>query len=746
MLQFTPVQRGKGVSDATRDVPIPSLALDPADNLYVAVSGGIGIMRRNATMVEQFCPADPQKIVRDGNITNHATIGGAYSLSWDDDLLHPGIARDNLFMTLERRDTLKFGGLWFVDMVVPGLRLIVGDQVRTIVGSPGAPYRDGISRISNVDDDDGEELYASFTSPMQCHRMNRTTKVVIIEGFTQTITSRIRILDMSNWTVKTLAFAKPLPFIGRSFKHHDCLFRDPSFVTPNKLMLTTISSPAETSSTVLDLTTEKLDPHAPGIHPTDHDYAPFASNTPLYAMESNMSGVTTVMYTFDGRQIGMIEEAGSIAYVAAIKSIVRVNRQGVSISKNCFPSEKFPPWKVHSPVEDVSLLINNNLIPGYEVFTHKATGRSWRVHGLVLDALWSTQDTRWVFDTKPLGEFIKKSTALPVDVIDTFIRLLHHAPVFDGLETKAKLALALKMLYLASVAKMEEKRLLPWFIDFLKTLPVDLLHTTLIDTWNDTTTTPWNLDDHTILCLVIEVGLNSMDLFLARPDINTPGKVRDANKLSAYVVRGNSSVYQYGLELSGLRRGNISWYPIKPADGSPSVQKIVQSIPSELAYFSSSAMTSGNSLEDLEHFANDCIFVLANYPYVARAITILCFLRWPWFRRQLELPKIAKRERIFKLPSWVTPSICTAIIDSIMCELHSDLSIADMSALLTHGHELELWPSPAGPAHGVFGKLLTRCSSTLLDYSLFSVPSSKATPSTSTFSFTPTLPLDSLPL
>lgn len=114
------------------------------------------------------------------------------------------------------------------------------------------------------------------------------------------------------------------------------------------------------------------------------------------------------------------------------------------------------------------------------------------------------------------------------------------------------------------------------------------------------------------------------------------------------------------------------WYPLKTSDPNLSIvdlfnQNVNGPQPSGARNFSSSPSSPSNetfSAERKHSFKNYFLFILPTFSKVAIAKGPLLSLRWRWFRRMLELPGCEEsRTRIVTLPSWITPKICTVILD-----------------------------------------------------------------------------------
>lgn len=349
-------------------------------------------MRKGQPLIEQLVQEDLEG-VKDGNIKTEARAGLVMDIEWD-----PLRAEttDVRYTTFNR--TPVDGGLWLVDAGAPSLRLLLGDQLLTVLGPSSsalsttvapsrqtALQRDGVARILPGKP---EDAYATLSAPLFCLRTNIGPTFAIAEGYPldNSIHSRTRILNTLTWNVKTLTPSVvdgPLDsFPLRSFDHRPCIVMHQH--NPNSTTIY-LWNPDGTNA-VRDVSTEALDAETPESPPkVDDGYLSMVSNLPLFCR--TIPGALSWLILKDYRNIATLEVDGPFAYIKSTSALVRVSRQDVTISTNfALPyrdkSGDFKPWKRPLGYEDRSVLIDNDVLPGSLLLTHDLSGRTWRVHRL----------------------------------------------------------------------------------------------------------------------------------------------------------------------------------------------------------------------------------------------------------------------------------------------------------------------------------------------------------------------------
>lgn len=152
---------------------------------------------------------------------------------------------------------------------------------------------------------------------------------------------------------------------------------------------------------------------------------------------------------------------------------------------------------------------------------------------------------------------------------------------------------------------------------------------------------------------------------------------------------------------------NTAWFPLKPIEPHQSIVDLFQRIAKER--YTSETSSDSQYASDKDHFKNDVLFLLEDCTSVARAKDIHMYLRWTWFRRMMHLKDFEEaRTRIVHLPSWVTPNICTAVLDSVMGEFEGELTDEEACTVLINGGELDL-VNLEGEPYPPFSTLLAYC-------------------------------------
>lgn len=679
----------EGVSPRLGNFGSPGLAVDGNDDLYLIMGSGVCIKGRGVEAIYPFILQDEHKIC-DGNIRSKARTGRVVDLVWDADLGSPLIDSRPIAAAFGPKHRLGNGALWIVDLAAAALRMVCDKLLVTVVGLTGKPYRDGYSRLGKVDN---EEQYATLIRPAQCLRISHTPNVIIFERPTDT-SSRVRILDMSTWKVSTLATnPNPLPLVLRAYKHHDCTHSE--YAHPIRSTIFTHTQDGTSSLNLLTGQVEYLSRGGP-LSSGNKDLVPIVSRCAVYAKPGpQCAGVSRILCGQDGRQLVLLEKEGEYAYLASLKEIILANDRGVWIASSELPwADKFRLYK-HARANfhelDLSVYINNDEVSGDLLLVHASSGRTWRIHEHILTSLWKVAPEALVLA-------VKKSM-LPDDVIDKFIRLLHHEPLLENLETREKLDLALKLLHIGCQSGLKSNDLLPWFSSFLRcTRPVTLFRA-LIKTWNDEST-PWTTADDPIVAIALELGVQNFEVTEATNALRRLEADRSTQEVMSHVLKHSICCEHPFCErvgYRGLERSNALWFPL---DGGLSVLEAFYQLALDRASLNpgSSASAVGNESSSgalksaASFFQGDVLFVLPEVSLAAVAKLIHLHLNWLWFRRLMAVKTCDEATTlIVYMPSWVTPNICTAVLDSLMSEFHTELTAKEACEVLALGGELDLF-------------------------------------------------------
>lgn len=244
--------------------------------------------------------------------------------------------------------------------------------------------------------------------------------------------------------------------------------------------------------------------------------------------------------------------------------------------------------------------------------------------------------------------------------------------------------------------------LLPWFTASLHKVPPDVLCNTLLNAWNDTTM-EWGLYAPAITLLALQIDKVCAKRFAELCALLPPGSHRSPDPLLNFLERWRK---EHPSPTTHSRPKpwfcNTAWFPLKPFNPSASMLDLFKARANDFSPQAPFVWSEGE-------VENGFLFVLYDCPSVALAIDIHLYLHWRWFRRLLSVKGCEEvRTRIIYLPSWVTPNICTAILDSAMGEFHNELTSEEACTVLALGGELDLFDHEGTP-YSPFGSLNAYC-------------------------------------
>lgn len=445
MLRFSPVPCAEGVSGVPRHDASNIFAVDSGDNLLLNLESGICILRKGRLLIEKFVLADAGHL-KDGKIDADARVGSVMDLSWDADSFFK--VPDSLRPSYPNYTPTCRGLLWILDGRV--LRLLHANHLFTIAGSTcdnisdnnkATEVRDGCTRMHHADREERE--YATFLAPTHCFRMKSRATVVILDADPRRphAATTVRLLNTTSWMVTTLETGKvPLPRVLHAYKNHDCLPLYQHNPNSSAIYIRTIIGDIST----VDIETGKVQlSDVPAMHPCgERDLWPIVSNAPLYYMLGSLFGVVAIIKTHDGRHMATLDVQGPFAYIKASNTMAYASPNEIMVSTDCMQYRDkygdFKPRRTNFGDEDFSIFIDNDVLPGDMVLTHDLSGRSWRVHELPIAALWPK-------DTVEAVVKAVKNSKLPSDIVDKYITFLHCRRIFENLEIRDKLSLALKI-------------------------------------------------------------------------------------------------------------------------------------------------------------------------------------------------------------------------------------------------------------------------------------------------------------
>lgn len=713
MLRFTAISTDEGVSQEVRNATSTGLAVSPGDDLYVITKSGVCIMRKNTQLLQKYLAEDFKKM-SDGNILHDACTGKAVDIVWENRLNDRRIPQKELVAALRVDAMPVAGGLWVLDAWAHALRLVVNDRLVTVVGGYKNRHRDGLARI--LKGAPRKDAYASLASPCQFVRMQDSLKMVIVEEAPFKRGPRLRILDMSTWRVTTVVTKE-----SSVLSLQRCFVQPFSEAGENDNLVVAITGSHHRYD--LDIETGALTVREKRPRELATFALPVTSSVPLCAASSSYLGVHTTILTRDGRFLASSSiPGGDYAYLPNINTLVHSNGEhGLSVATDAFCYQRdtkghFRPWKLRMKCEDrSSFCIDNENFPGDLTLRHDASGGTWRLHASILYDFWPYKYEKPKDQQRQLPNVIRKSL-LPFHSVNAFLRLLHCAPIFDGLDIPEKLRLALEMLYLGSQCLLDWSLLIPWLVDTLNATLFnwsDWVCHALIQAWNNPDT-PWAKDDAVMLTMGVIIGHRALANFKRLHAAYTPSSPRHTDLLNHVLkcskIKPESVRHTHYQNPGGLGAENFTWFPLDTSTFSgQSILDVLHSkygdeaksaehgeIPSSTVEASKS-VKSKDSYADLDLYV---AFTLDGVDAAALACYNLLYLRWNWFRRLMALREcVEAKTRIVQLPSWVTPNICTAILDSILNEFQTELTTQEACTILELGAELELFdfddrPSP----------------------------------------------------
>lgn len=714
MLQFAKVTCDEGVSPAPRQIG-PGIALDCSDNLYVITNSGVcSIRKKTPTFLQQYIREDEEKI-RDGRLKDQAYTGYAIDLAWDSELTAHDAFSDPLKELIDEEEVLEYGGLWVVDLAAHALRLAIDWRLITVVGGLKRLSRDGLARIAPNVEDDG--AFACLHSPVHVLRLKHSSKVLIVEFHGSNFDSFIRILDMKDWTVTTLVTnPHPLPTVIRCFNHIDLLKRHDSkisqwldLIAENKCALFSTGEDqffvlnVETGETTLDYVFPRLD-----------ILRPIVSKLPLFIAPFNGAGVEAIFLTADRRQILTLESFADYAYMESCSTLVHFGRESISTSSGVifhqFEDGVLSSQPVHRlPASDYSSLIDSEILPGDLLLTHEDSGKTWLVHHHLIRSIWRYPDVEKL-------KLAVQNSKLPMDVLDAFVRLLHRQDVFQGLKKSATLSLALDLLFIGRECEIPLHTLLPDFDGLLEEVAHSELCLRFINTWNNPAT-PWSIQDFVMISLGFYVSHHCMNSFKLLHESRSTESSRDHAELLEFVTECGNITQPLQSDLAykssyGFLADQVWWFPLRPA--SYSTHQWVCSIEDVFELQASKSSENSSSNPELRTALSPMtLIVLTSEPVATPIHTVVAYCRWHWFQRLMSVKWCEEaRTRLIRLPAWVTPNLCKAILESVVSELQVRLTPEEVCTLLEFGDELELFDQD-GNALPPFGPLYKYCVKSL---------------------------------
>lgn len=711
MLAFSKVACDEGVSPNAR-VVASGLAVDGQDNLYTCTQSGVCILRKEVPLLEQYLQEDASKMSDGPSLINDgACTGYAVDLAWDSCLSDSEISTDELLPVVADLKLLKSGGLWVLDWAAHALRLVVAERLVTVAGGLKRAHRDGLARLrQNVDN---EDAYACLENPLHALRMRHAPKVVIVELLDEDAGCRVRILDMKTWEVTTLATnLNPLPIVYRCYSRVETYDFPKHQMSASNILLCVTKDP---DYIVLDVETgvasfdERFHPN----HRLESGFHPIPSTIPIYMAPFRMCGIEAVLFAPDGRQLVSLEDSLDYAYIASANTLVRVGTDGIMSCTDALSqfsmNGHFKSCMTRLDSCDYSAMIDNDMLPGDLLLTHEDSGKTWLVHEYLLSATWRQ------LRMNHLSAAIRNSK-LPLHLVDAFIRLLHHAPVFEDLERKDSLMLHWSMLFLARESGLPWPTLFPKFYSLMSKVSTKELCESFLRAWNDPTT-PWSQEDFTLITAGFRIGHTCLETFQTLHASYSSESCREHAELLEFILECANipsplQVDSY-TEPRGLLAEQIVWFPLRPSPHSQHTWTYsIEDLFVQAAQNPAEAEALRREDEQLEGepipripsdqlnalFHSMTLFVLTSAPVATLVHTITTFLRWNWFRRLMSVKWCEEaRTRVVHLPDWVTPNMCTAILESVVAECQVQMTAVEVCTLQEFGHELELFTEEGLP-------------------------------------------------
>ena len=479
--------------------------------------------------------------------------------------------------------------------------------------------------------------------------MSMKSSIVILEGY-----SIFRILDLSTWTIRTLITLKgdtysiyptcvlstPIPFIASQdyimIEHKDGVYR-------------------------LDLKTGKTS-KPPPIELYGYSYKhcfPIPTSRDSLAYIFRNDNLCQLLRIVNGMEQTVEFELGK-GHSAAHVSSTGLTLKSINTQASCKSFFSYEDhWKLHQApapdrlaLFDLSSLIDSDLPHD---LTIKHSSRKWNL------PLSIVTDLHPSFDGPELNKLIKIFPASSVEALIGRMlgKQLPDAVCVDSCRIWSHVS------YMWRAIDCETNPVLNYFVfSVLPYLPDDVACNSLIDIWNDEKTN-WAQDDLIVLYMARHVKNSCLKMFstLLLSQLST----RNMELALAMIDMPNEDedCSNEGEEELGLAAIHLKKTPL-PESGD---------------------------LETLLALPTDFVFVLGTIddPYAIVGDMRYLYTRWRWFKRLIEVGGEEKKNRIARMPVWMSMSVLRAILGHIHEEWFDEvLSVSDALELLEHRHEFDI--------------------------------------------------------
>lgn len=642
-------------------------ALCGSDTGYMYLSCASGIFKVGYRL-EKLVEKTSIGMVIDGEL-GLATVNRPMGLCWDNDLSNEAISAELLKQTLAV-DFAPTEGLWIADMADHSIRLICQGKIITLCRGNSSSSKDGKARAYSM----STTSFATTAFPADVRRLSHRPLVLFSE-WGGTLPPRVRLLNMSSWTISTLRtlddssinppnwrpsiFVRPFESTG-----HVQLACLPTAAHPASAPLS-FRMNVDTGSVVPDYAKtvdfDGVERKAISYPISLHASRPMQLDV-CYLPNSLSASVTYVR--------GLIQADGSyalqgigypvtgslpLAYNPTLDIMVVRTLDDTSLVFHYLASRRTP--RILAPIVDLTSFINHPSLRNFSTaITHAPSSSTWMVSFDLLRSIHPELN-------EDLVKAAVRNSTLPVSSVSAFIDCLHLSPLPKDLGWRNTLLRWYHILLLMNKSNISAAWIVREFtLNLWPSLNSDALRGFLLDAL-------WHLDEKWPQDLGAIVDM----LFgFPSPQHATASSKEDSEPSSRLAA----------LRPTGLRSVFLSWEEMSwpPA-------------PSSLLKRSSDFAFSMRPPND------QSLAIVGNLFFM--------YARWRWFKRLVDDPN-SSRSRVALIPTWMTQTMLTAILEVIHGDYHALLSEQEAVVLLEHAHEVSLVDDEY-TALAPFGGLWTYC-------------------------------------